>query len=245
MDIKNTATMGLDRLKMLVYGAPGVGKTTLASTLPGRVLIVSAEAGTLSLAGHSIDVIDVTEHEGKALLPDMRIRKLNKVLGLLNGPDFQSKYDWVFVDSLTEISQTVLEAAQDAAQRLAAETGKAQDGFKLWGDYARTCTALVKAFRDLPGYGVVFTALEAEDKDENGRRFMRVDMQGKVGKQLPAFFDEVFRMSVDSGARALQTEAGATVIAKDRSGRLDTVEPADLGAVVAKIQQQPKKGTSK
>ena len=35
--------------KILVYGAAGSGKTTLCSTGPGKILIISAEAGLLAI----------------------------------------------------------------------------------------------------------------------------------------------------------------------------------------------------
>ena len=41
--------------KYLVYGGSGVGKTTLIASLPGKILILSAESGLLSLSGADID----------------------------------------------------------------------------------------------------------------------------------------------------------------------------------------------
>ena len=35
--------------KILVYGISGAGKTSLAKTAPGKVLVISAEAGLLSI----------------------------------------------------------------------------------------------------------------------------------------------------------------------------------------------------
>ena len=64
----------------------------------------------------------------------------------------------------------------------------------------------------------------------------------KLSNQIPYLFDEIFRLAVgkdrDSGEiiRMLQTAPEPTSDAKDRSGRLDQYEPADLGAVVSKIK---------
>ena len=51
--------------KILVYGGAGVGKTTLIASLRGKMLILSAEAGLLSLAGADLDadVVEVTSIE--------------------------------------------------------------------------------------------------------------------------------------------------------------------------------------
>ena len=233
MLITSTKTHALDRLKILVYGAPGVGKTTLAGTLKEKVLIISAEAGTLSLNQKEIDVIDITtNNEGKPIAKELRPARLREVFEYVMKPETQEKYQWLFIDSLTEVSQNVLDSV------FAAQPEGVADGFKIWGEYNKQCTALVKAFRDLPCYNVVFTALETEDKDENNRRFLRVDMQGKVGKKLPAYFDEVFWLHVDdkSGERKMFTSTRDQVVAKDRSGRLDTEEPASLSLVVRKIR---------
>ena len=66
----------------------------------------------------------------------------------------------------------------------------------------------------------------------------------KLGEALPYLFDEVFRLVVideDDGAggkvasRYLLTATDGKSVAKDRSGKLEAYEPADLGAVVGKI----------
>ena len=48
--------------KILVYGMAGAGKTTLAKTCPGRVLVISAEAGLLAIKdANNVDAIEVKE----------------------------------------------------------------------------------------------------------------------------------------------------------------------------------------
>lgn len=231
MKIQNTKTYHLDRLKFLVYGAPGVGKTSLAGTIDGRVLLISAEAGTLCLAHKDIDVIDVTvDEKGNQVDKEHRIDRFGKIYQYLIQPEAREKYDWIFIDSLTEVSQNLLEMLME-------QMSGEKDGFKMWGEYAKRARGLIKSFRDLPFYNVVFTALETEDRDENNRRLMRVDMQGKIGKQLPAFFDEVFWMHSDpeTSVRMLTTKQTDREVAKDRSGKLDMNEPPDLGAIFKKI----------
>ena len=225
MKIHSTKDHGAKALKMLIYGGPGVGKTTLAGTISEPVLVISAEAGLLSLSDKNIDVIDITlDDDGKLIPKERRLARLGEVMQFVQTEESKAKYKWLFIDSLTEISQNLVENLQLVYP-------DAKDGIKLWGDYAKKSRSLVKSFRDLPHYNVVFTALEAEDKDENGRRYIRVDMSGKIGKQLPAFFDEVFRMHLiedinGNAIRILTTAPMENVVAKDRSGKLkDKVEP--------------------
>ena len=53
INLKSTATIASSGVKVLVYGQAGSGKTTLIRTAPAP-LILSAEAGLLSLAGTDI-----------------------------------------------------------------------------------------------------------------------------------------------------------------------------------------------
>jgi len=74
-----------------------------------------------------------------------------------------------------------------------------------------------------------------------GRILYSPSMPGqKTGQALPYFFDEVLALRVERDAegtphRALLCHPDGLWTAKDRSGKLDTWEPPDLGAVIAKI----------
>ena len=232
MQITSTKIVANQTLKFLIYGNPGVGKTTLAGTIGESTLLISAEAGLLSLAGKDIDVIDLAvDKDGKTIPKEKRLAELGKVLVFLEKPETQAKYKWIFIDSLTEISQNLVENLQLVWP-------DAKDGLKLWGDYAKKSRSLIKAFRDLPHYNVVFTALQTEDTDENNQRFIRADMQGKIGKQLPAYFDEVFWLHIEQGGtkRFLLTETREKIAAKDRSGKLLPIEAPNLNDIAAKIR---------
>ena len=61
IQLKSTSGVATDGgVKVLVYGGAGSGKTTLIGTLPDPV-IISAEAGLLSLSGLDIPYIEVTD----------------------------------------------------------------------------------------------------------------------------------------------------------------------------------------
>ena len=78
MKVTSTKTVSSSRLAALIVGQSGVGKTSLAKTLPANeTLIVSAEAGLLCLQGTDIDVAEVkTREELNQVLHDLSGKKL-------------------------------------------------------------------------------------------------------------------------------------------------------------------------
>lgn len=241
MKLTSTKSMGVNRLKILIYGRAGIGKTTLASTLPGRTLIVSAESGLLSVSKFDIPVFDITvDDEGFSIPITKRFEKLREVLKYLETDEAIKSYDNIFIDSLTEISQNLIE-------KLQIEMPDSKETIKMWGEYAKTMKAFVKAFRDLPYYNVIFSALEKEDQDEFKRKFIRINVQGSISNDLPAFFDEVFYYTSienkedSTEERTLITQGSSRVIAKDRSGKLNPFEVPNLSMIFKKIQTQQTK----
>lgn len=243
MRVQSTKNYGLDSLKFVIYGPPGVGKTSLAATTGGRVCVISAEGGLLSLSGKEIDFIDLTRDDDGSLLPkEERFDRLSAAYKYLASAKAREKYSTIFLDSLTEIGQNLVEKL-----KLKHENLDKKDGFALWGEYADSMRAMIKAFRDLPKYHVIFTALETTDKDEVGRRFANVDLQGKIATQLPGYVDFVFKMHSfddESGVRrrVLITGGSDKVIAKDRSGKLEQIEEPNLFNIYKKVTGQAAKG---
>jgi len=235
MNITSTENLGTQALKILVFGEAGVGKTTLAGTAPEPTLIISAEAGLLSLQSKKIDVIDITrDDKGEMIPPEKRIARLGEVFVYLNTEEARKKYKVLFLDSLTEINQNLL-------SQLNVEYPDRKDSLPMYGDLAKKMRSLVKSFRDLPFYSVVMTALSEIDKDENGVRYIGPQLVGKFSTQVGAMFDECFYLHVDKdGKRVLVTEKSDRVLAKDRSGKLLPAEPADLKQIFKKIQGEKK-----
>lgn len=225
MKITSTKDVAAQRLTCLVYGNPGIGKTSLAKTCPGRTLIISAESGLLSLAGSEIDVVEITKWS-----------ETHEVFNFLMTEEAKQTYQWIFIDSLTELGQRLIE-------NLKTRYPDRKDALKMWGEYAEVMTGFVKAVRDIRPYSVVFTALPSVEKDDVGRTRYAVDLNGKISTRLPAFFDEVFalRMFDDEErgpVRLLQTVESDGWIAKDRSGKLATYEEPDLGIISSKTLNQ-------
>lgn len=239
MRIQSTKSYGYDSIKMLIYGSPAIGKTSLAGTTGEPTCVISAEAGLLSLSGHDIDFIDMGhDDDGLMLPPSKRFDRLKDAFKYLMTEEAQKKYKWVFLDSLTEMGQLLHE-------KLLAKYPDRKDALILWGEMNTEMRSMIKAFRDIRGYNVVFTALAQPEKDENGRRSQGVMLQGKISDQLPAYFDEVFYYTmiddeVKGQTRVLFTDSTDKFVAKDRSGKLDPIEKPDLKNIAEKIRKAQK-----
>lgn len=233
LQIQSTNEIDSQKINCVIYGLSGAGKTSLAKTLAGyKPLIISAEGGLLSIRGSGIDFLDLTR-DGTALVPrDKRADRIREVYQYLLTPEAREKYDTIVIDSLTEIGQCVQESVKK-------EFPNANQALPMWGEYGNRMRDLVKAFRDLPGFNVVFISLSKISKDENGRRFSEFDIAGSISDKLPGFLDLVLYLRVNTdGLRELVCQPTDSILAKDRSGKLDKVEPANLGFLFNKINER-------
>jgi len=228
MALKQISIETTTRFIALVIGQSGIGKTSLLRTLPQGepVFVVSAEAGLLCVR----DLVECGRVQGVEV---SSFADLAEVYTYLVSPQAEA-YKWIFIDSLTEIAARCIEAMK-------AKYPSKADSFNLWGEYSDKMTALIKAYRDLRAFNVVFTCLDATEKDETNRRYVGPSISGSGLKdRLSSFFDEVFHMvslpdSEGKERRALITQPWERYQAKDRSGKLALVESPHLGQIKAKI----------
>jgi len=207
-------------IKVLVHGQAGAGKTVLASTTGEPTVIISAEAGLLSLRHTDIPVITVTS-----------LQDVQDAYSYLSGKDGEV-YSWIALDSISEIAEQVLSY----------EMKQTKDPRKAYGELSTQMMDLLRAFRDLPGKNVYMSAKQRRIEDDDGRTSYGPMMPGQqLHQQVPYLFDEVFALRVEKDTdgnptRWLQTNPDLKYTAKDRSGVLDLYEPADLSAIAAKIR---------
>ena len=219
INLKKTGGLNADGVKLLVYGQAGSGKTSLIPTLPNPI-VLSAEGGLLSIQDANIDFIEIAD------MDDLR-EAYEWAKGSKEADQFQS----VALDSISEVAEVVLQH----------ELKKNKDGRAAYGELNTTMQELIRAFRDLPGKHVYMSAKLEKSQDEMGKLLYNPSMPGKSLTQgLPYFFDEVLALRVERDAenntqRALMCDSDGVWLAKDRSGKLEAWEAADLGAIIAKI----------
>ena len=209
--------------KLLIYGASGAGKTTACATAPGKTLIISMEAGLLSIkAKDNVTAIEVKEAS-----------EIEEIAQLLESGKLD--YDTVCLDSVTEMSEILL----------ASEKARSKDPRRAYGEVIEVMTRTMRRFRDLKIH-VIFVAKEDKIRDEQTGVFHHQPMMvgAKLPVQIPYFFDEVLALRTfteenEEGKkiinRWLQTTIGDNYTAKDRSGKLETFEEPNLTHVINKL----------
>lgn len=167
----------------------------------------------------------------------------------------------IFVDSITDLTRQAMAWAKTRPEALSERTGK-PDTRGAYGVLAREVIGLLKHLQHAPGRTVIFVGILERLTDEMNRTFWQPQMEGgKAARELPGIVDQVLTLSLfrqDSDqdgevswqhdaekghARRLVCQSGNPwgLPAKDRSGKLALTEPADLGALINKINQ-PSKG---
>ncbi len=219
INLRSTKGLHANGVKLLVYGNAGVGKTSLIPTLPTPV-VLSAEGGLLSIADADVSFVEVSSYD-----------TLMEAYKWVTESDEAKHFESIALDSISEIAEVVLNHEKKIAK----------DPRQAYGAMQEQMSDIIRAFRDIPNKHVYFTAKCEKATDETGRILYAPSMPGnKTGQQLPYFFDEVLALRVEKdqegvAQRALMCDSDGIWQAKDRSGKLDTWEAPDLGAIIAKI----------
>lgn len=219
MSIKLTSTKKeVHWVKMLVYGRSGIGKTYMCGMTAPDPLIISAEKGLLSLADVDIPTIEVES-----------VQDIKDALTFVkkNGEPYKT----ICIDSMSDIAEKLLLEYKKGCK----------DMRQAYGKMADDMATIVRMFRDLPDKHVIFTAKEQKNIDEGTGKVTYTPMiPGKAfALNAPYFFDLVCCMRIKKrdgvNVRYLQTQPSIQYDAKDRSGKLDTMEDVNIQHIINKI----------
>ena len=219
INLKSTGNLAGNGVKLLVYGAAGAGKTSLIPTLPNPI-VLSAEGGLLSSQDAELPYIEITT-----------MAELQEAYKWLAESQEAAQFESVAIDSISEIAEVALNYEKKVNK----------DPRAAYGAMQEQMADIIRAFRDLPAKHVYMSAKLEKTQDEMGRILYAPSMPGnKTGQSLPYFFDEVLALRVEKDAegatqRALMCDSDGLWLAKDRSGKLDAWESADLGVIISKI----------
>ena len=198
----NLTSSATNRASILLYGRPGIGKTVAISRTP-KPLILSAEAGLLSLAGTDTPYITIKS-----------IQDLRDTYKWLQQDDNSKPYETICIDSISEIcDMSFLECKDAVGTKVPA----------LYSELRSRILPLISGFKKLHKHLVV-TARETTKLDDDKHSVKSPGVIGnKLVEDMPYLFDIVLYYYFNrENARMVCTKGGVNHIAKDRTGLLPT-----------------------
>jgi len=245
-------------IKGTIFGKSGIGKTSLLWTLePATTLFIDLEAGDLAIEGWSGDSVrprtwaecrDFAVFIGgpnPALRDDQVYSDAHyaAVCERFGDPVALDRYQTIFIDSITVAGRLCFQWCKGQPEAFSDKTGK-PDIRGAYGLHGREMIAWLTHLQHTRAKNVWFVGILDEKLDDFNRRIFSAQIDGsKTGLELPGIVDEVLTMAEikdDAGtpyrAFVCQTINAWNFPAKDRSGRLLSVEEPHLGRLMAKIR---------
>lgn len=216
-------------INLLVYGDPGVGKTRLAGTSPGKVLIIRPP----------IEHTDSIRPEDRERVREWVIRdweEMNEALEFLRSDG--GKFDWVWLDSISLIQDVLLDDIW--ANVIAEKPHRARYGLDK-AEYGTNMHRLGLWIRHVVGarlfnFGITAHTRElpfSDDPDEDEKLMPWIQ-----GKQMPqkvcGYMNVVsFLGQTSKGSRVLYTSSTDRYYAKDQ---YDALGGKMLSPTIPKIE---------
>ena len=248
-------------VKAAILGKPGMGKTWLLNTTcPLSTLFIDLEAGDLAVQGWpgaSIRPRTWEECRDLALFlagPNPALRddqpysmaQHARVVQEHGDPAQMDRFRTLFIDSITVAGRLCFQWCRGQPEAFSERSGK-PDVRGAYGLHGREMIAWLTHLQHARGRNVVFVGILDERLDDFNRKTFSLQIEGsKTNLELPGIVDEVLTLAEikDQGGKPFRALVCQTLNqwgypAKDRSGRLDMLEPPDLGRLFAKVTGAP------
>lgn len=169
--------------------------------------------------------------------------------GALGGPDVFAKYKNVFWDSATVAARHSFSWSQTQPEAFSEKTGK-PDTRGAYGLHGREMVKWLTTIQHIQDKSTIVLCILNEETDDLRRVTYSLQLDGgKAKNELPGIFDNIMTLSsfVTEGGEEYRALVCRNLNewsypAKDRSGRLDILEPPDLAHIIAKTAAGPRQG---
>ena len=251
-------------VKLLLLGKSGIGKTSRLKDLdPRTTLFLDVEAGDLAVSDwpgdtirpaswpESRDFFVFLAGADKSLPPEAAFSQAHyeHVIEKFGDPTQLGRYETFFLDSITQLSRQCFAWCKAQPGAVSDRSGK-PDLRAAYGLLGQEMVGALTHLQHARGKNVVFVCILDERLDDFNRKVFVPQIEGsKTSLELPGIVDlvvtlaEIKAQNADGSDSAYRAFVTHTVNpfgfpAKDRSGRLDLLEPPDLGALIAKCAGQ-------
>lgn len=204
--------------RVLVVGPVGVGKTTQFATLPGKKFMYIFDPNAVaSLEGMDVDYlafipdvddldlsVKTLQRKGDVVIGDKPRKKIEPTTYVEWEEDFEKRleadffaqYDWIGIDSLTTLSEIVMDRVLHLSKRL----GKHPEQ----PDYTAEMNTIKNIFRVLTNlpcdlYCTAHTELQRDDA--SGKTYAQLLMTGRNRTRIPMRFTQIYALEVDSTSK--------------------------------------------
>jgi len=205
-------------VKALAYGGPGSGKTPISNTAPRPVMCV-VEPGMLSMRGSNVPAWEAYD-----------ANRISEFFEWLFKSNDSKQFDTVIVDSISQLAEIFL--TQELARN--------KDGRNAYGVMARRVIDICNQLYYMPQKHIYLISKQ-QTVDENGGTIRKPYFPGKeLNIQIPHMYDEILHIGLAqvSGqpkpVTAIRCQPSFDAFARDRSGRLNELEPPNLSALFNK-----------
>jgi hypothetical protein len=177
------------KLKILIYGASGVGKTLAALTFP-RPAVIDTEGGTDLYAGR----------DGIPTFSVLHAKSLTDVEAAIKfiQADSGKTFETLIIDAITVLYDVQKDAAGKAAKKEDEMTPRD------WNKVNKRMVNLYNALTNLPCH-VVVIAREAELYEGEGLNLKRVGFKADMDKKGVYIFDFIVRMKADRSGEVIKS----------------------------------------
>ncbi len=188
------ATKVSKKLKILIYGASGTGKTLASLTFP-RPAVVDAENGTDLYAGR--DGVP-----GFSVLRIKTFEELQRAISYIQA-DKGASFDTLVIDSVSVF--------YDVQKEAASKTSKDNElGYREWAKINNRMVYLYNALTNLPVH-IVCIAREAIEYETKAGNLTKVGTKPDADKRLVYMFDFIIRMNADHSGEVIKSRGAGNL----------------------------------